>query len=68
VYSSDPNDFANNNRDGQRSALNEAGVNYKINVYPDTRHDFFNDTGRAYNEQQALSAWNDAASWMRTYV
>ena len=68
VYSADPNDFANNNRDGLDAALTSAGITHQVNVYPDTRHDFYNDTGQAYNEQQALNAWNDAVSWMATYV
>ncbi|HEY1291785.1 MAG TPA: dienelactone hydrolase family protein [Chloroflexota bacterium] len=68
VYSSDPNDFANNNRDGLDAALNTAGITHQMNVYPDTHHDFYNDTGQAYNEQQALVAWNDAVNWMQQYV
>jgi carboxymethylenebutenolidase len=68
VYSSDPNDFANANRDGLESALSAAGVTHQMNVYPDTRHDFYNDTGQAYNETQALAAWNDAVNWMQQYV
>ncbi len=68
VYSSDPNDFANNNRDGLETALTAAGITHQVNVYPETHHDFYNDTGQAYNEQQALAAWNDAVAWMKTYV
>jgi carboxymethylenebutenolidase len=68
VYSSDPNDFANNNRDALDAALNQAGITHQINVYPGTRHDFYNDTGQAYNEEQALAAWNDAVNWMQLYV
>lgn len=68
VYSADPNDFANNNRDALDSALTAAGITHQMNVYPDTHHDFYNDTGQAYNEQQALAAWNDAVNWMRANV
>jgi carboxymethylenebutenolidase len=68
VYSSDPNDFANNNRDGLDAALNAAGITHQMNVYPDTHHDFYNDTGQAYNQDQALAAWNDAVNWMQQYV
>jgi carboxymethylenebutenolidase len=68
VYSSDPNDFANNNRDGLDAALTQAGVTHQMNVYPDTHHDFYNDTGQAYNETQALAAWNDAVNWMQQYL
>jgi carboxymethylenebutenolidase len=68
VYSADPNDFANNNRDGLDAALSQAGVTHQMNVYPGTRHDFYNDTGQAYNEAQALAAWNDAVAWMQQFV
>lgn len=68
VYSSDPKDFANNNRDALQAALSEAGITYQINIYPDTNHDFYNDTGQSYNPEQALTAWADAVTWMQTYV
>jgi carboxymethylenebutenolidase len=68
VYSSDPNDFANNNRDGLEQALTAAGTAHQLNVYPDTHHDFYNDTGQSYNQAQALAAWNDAVAWMQQYV
>ena len=68
VYSADPNDFANNNRDGLDAALTQAGVTHRMSVYPGTRHDFYNDTGQAYNETQALAAWNDAVAWMQQFV
>ena len=68
VYSADPNDFANNNRDGLDAALSQAGVTHQMNVYPGTRHDFYNDTGQAYNEAQAQAAWNDAVAWMQQFV
>jgi carboxymethylenebutenolidase len=68
VYSADPNDFANNNRDGLDAALTSAGITHQMNVYPDTHHDFYNDTGQAYNPDQAMAAWNDAVNWMQTHV
>ena len=68
VYSADPNDFANANRDGLDAALTSAGITHQVNVYPGTRHDFYNDTGQAYNPEQAMTAWNDAVKWMQTYV
>jgi carboxymethylenebutenolidase len=68
VYSADPNDFANANRDGLDAALTSAGVTHQMNVYPDTHHDFYNDTGQAYNPAQAQTAWNDAVNWMQQYV
>jgi carboxymethylenebutenolidase len=68
VYSSDPNDFANNMRDQLDQALTAAGVTHKFNVYPGTMHAFHNDTGAAYNEEQALAAWRDAIAWFHQYL
>jgi hypothetical protein len=30
-------------------------VTHKFNIYPGTRHAFHNDTGAAYNREQALA-------------
>ncbi|HYW90399.1 MAG TPA: dienelactone hydrolase family protein, partial [Chloroflexota bacterium] len=68
VYSSDPNDFANNMREQLDQALTAAGVTHKFNVYPDTRHAFHNDTGAAYNREQALAAWRDMIAWFKQYL
>jgi carboxymethylenebutenolidase len=68
VYSSDPNDFANNRRDELDQALTAAGVTHKFSVYPDTRHAFHDDTGPAYNQQQALAAWRDMIGWFKQYL
>ena len=32
------------------------------------RRAFNDDTGPAYNEQQALAAWSDATTWMKQYL
>ena len=45
------------------AALEEAGVTFQINIYPDTQHAFHNDTGPRWNEEQALAAWNDTVAW-----
>jgi carboxymethylenebutenolidase len=68
VYSSDPNDFANNMRDQLDQALTAAGVTHKFNVYPGTMHAFHNDTGPAYNQEQALAAWRDMIAWFKQYL
>ena len=68
VYSSDPNDFANNRRDELDQALTAAGVTHKFNVYPGTMHAFHNDTGPAYNQEQALAAWRDMIAWFKQYI
>lgn len=68
IYSDDPGDFANNGRDELAAALTEAGVTFEFIIYPGTRHAFNNDTGQAYNEEQALQAWADTLAWFRQYV
>ncbi len=47
-------------RAGRRldEALTRHGVRHDIKVYPDARHSFFNDSGRAFNEEAANDAWN----------
>src|SRR5262249_18029241 len=68
VYSDDPQDFANNMRDQLDQALTGAGVTHKFNVYPGTRHAFNNDTGAAYNRDQALAAYRDVLAWFKQYL
>jgi carboxymethylenebutenolidase len=68
VYSDDPDDFANEGREELVAALEEAGVIFEIEVYPDTQHAFHNDTSARWNEEQALAAWNDTVAWFETYV
>jgi carboxymethylenebutenolidase len=68
IYSDDPDDFANEGREALVAALEEAGITFEINIYPDTQHAFHNDTGARWNEEQALAAWNDTVTWFETYV
>ncbi|HZA91026.1 MAG TPA: dienelactone hydrolase family protein [Gemmatimonadales bacterium] len=68
VYSDDPEDFANEGREELIAALEEAGVTFEIEVYPETEHAFHNDTSPRWNEEQALEAWNDTVAWFETYV
>lgn len=68
VYSSDPQDFANNGREQLDQALTKAGVVHQFKVYPNTQHAFFNDTGPRYNQEQALIAWQDMLNWFARYL
>lgn len=68
VYSSDPQDFANAGRDDLDQALTAAGVVHQFNVYPETHHTFYDDTGAAYNQVQALAAWKDTLAWFDRYL
>jgi carboxymethylenebutenolidase len=38
-------------------ALKEASVGYKVFMYEDTKHAFFNDTGTRYHEEASKLAW-----------
>jgi carboxymethylenebutenolidase len=68
VYTDDPDDGANEGREELIAALEEAGVTFEIEIYPDTEHGFHDDTGARWNEEQALAAWNDTVAWFETYV
>ena len=68
VYSSDPQDFANANRDKLEEALKTASVTYQFKIYPGTQHAFNNDTSPRYNQQQALTAWKDTLDWFAKYL
>lgn len=68
IYSDDPDDFANEGLEDLEAALEEAGVTFQINVYPDTQHAFHNDTGQRYNEEQAAAAWNDMLAWFGQHL
>jgi carboxymethylenebutenolidase len=68
VYSDDPDDGANEGLEELTAALEEAGITFQINIYPDTQHAFHNDTSPRWNEEQALQAWNDTVAWFEQYV
>ena len=68
VYSSDPQDFANEGRQELIAALAAAGVTHQVNIYPGTQHAFHNDTGARWNGAQALAAWEDTLAWFGQYV
>ena len=68
VYSSDPKDFANKDRDKLEAALKAAGVTYEFKVYPNTQHAFNDDTSPRYNQEQALAAWKDTTDWFAKYL
>ncbi len=38
-------------------ALDEAGVEHELRIYPDTGHAFFNDTRPSYRQEAARDAW-----------
>ena len=43
-----------------KERMKEAGVDYKVKVYKDSGHAFFNDSNsKAYNKEAATDAWNE---------
>jgi carboxymethylenebutenolidase len=68
VYSSDPQDFANEGRGDLEAALKQAGVTYEFKIYPNTQHAFNNDTGPRFNQEQSLAAWRDTLAWFSQHV
>ena len=59
----------NSSIDTVREQLAAAGRTYRINVYPDAPHGFFNDTRPAtYVESAATAAWRDTLAWFNTYL
>ena len=48
--------------------LARLGVARDIKVYPGARHSFFNDTGRAYDEDAAADAWRRTLDFFTEHV
>ena len=53
--------------------LTAARKTFRINVYPDAPHAFFNDTRpstptNGYYEPAAMAAWRDTLDWLNTYL
>ena len=49
-------------------ALTDAKVTHQIKMYPGVGHAFHNDTGAAYNLEQATTAWKDTLAWFTKNV
>lgn len=52
-------------KDTMEAQLKKAGISYQMNVYPGVAHAFHNDTGQAYNADQARRAWVDTIDWFQ---
>ncbi len=50
------------------AALQAAGIEYRINVYPHSPHAFFNDTGASYTPDTARQAWIDTLTWFAQHL
>lgn len=55
--------------DGVRGQLEANRRTFRINVYPNAPHGFFNDTRPStYVESAATAAWRDTLAWFGTYL
>jgi carboxymethylenebutenolidase len=59
----------NSSIDTVRQQLEASPHTFRINVYPDAGHAFFNDTRpQVYVESAATAAWRDTLAWFQTYL
>lgn len=49
-------------------AMHEAGTRFKITVYPNSDHGFFEDGSRSYNPQTAAQAYADTLEWFAEHL
>ena len=48
--------------------LTRFGIDHDIKVYPETRHSFFNDTGRAYDREAAEDSWRRVLDFFESHL
>ncbi len=51
-------DFTANAGRKLEGVLDASGIAHDIKIYPNARHSFFNETGRAYDKEAADDSWN----------
>ncbi len=51
-----------------RSALERAGLQHRIEVFPGVDHAFFNDTGPRYDATQAAAAYSAVLDWFGRHL
>lgn len=49
-------------------AMKQNGQTYEKEIYPNTDHAFFNDTGTRYNPEAAKQAWARTLAWFDRYL
>lgn len=49
-------------------AMHQAGTRFKITVYPNSDHGFYDDTGNVYNPQTAPQAFADTLNWFAEHL
>lgn len=51
------------------AALQEAGITYRITIYPNARHAFFNEyRPDSYEPAAATQAWHDMLDWFSEHL
>jgi carboxymethylenebutenolidase len=55
-------------RPAAEQAMKEAGLTYKVVVYPGANHAFFNDTGERYNPTAAEGAYQQLIQWFANHL
>ena len=58
----------NASQDTARTALEAAGLDHEIRVFPGVDHAFFNDTGARYNADQATAAYQAMIAWFGQHL
>lgn len=61
-------DRVNATRDAAESALKDAGLTHKIQMFDGADHAFFNETGMRYNAGAAKDAWSQVLAWFEKYL
>jgi len=49
-------------------AMHQAGTRFKITIYPNSDHGFYDDTGRVYNPQTAPQSFRDVLNWFAEHL
>jgi carboxymethylenebutenolidase len=49
-------------------AMHQAGTRFKITVYPNSDHGFYDDTGNVYNPQTAPQSFRDTLRWFAEHL
>ena len=49
-------------------AMKEHGKTFEKIIFPEAGHAFHNDTGRRYNAEAAMDAWDRTHAWFEKYL
>ena len=68
VHYAEIDERVNATRPAFEEALKENGVDYRMYVYPDTRHGFHNNSTPRYDREAAELAWSRTIEFFRTHL